>query len=54
MKKNDFGVFECVIPNKNGQPSIPHNSKVKVKKTALLVLSQVGTDEIFIESCRSQ
>ena len=36
MKKNDFGVFETVIPNKNGQPAIPHNSKVKVRETAVL------------------
>lgn len=31
MKKNDFGVFEVVVPpNANGQPAIPHNSKVKI------------------------
>lgn len=33
MKRNDFGVFEIVIPAKvNGQAAIPHNSKVKVGK----------------------
>ncbi|KAJ3289376.1 alpha-1,4-glucan branching enzyme [Borealophlyctis nickersoniae] len=30
MKKNDFGVFEITLPHKNGQPAIPHNTKVKI------------------------
>jgi 1,4-alpha-glucan branching enzyme len=30
MKKDEFGVFEVVIPAKDGQPAIAHNSKVKV------------------------
>ena len=30
MKKNDFGTFEVTVPAVNGQPAIPHNSKVKV------------------------
>lgn len=30
MKKNDFGVFEVVVPAKNGEPAIAHNSKLKV------------------------
>ncbi|KAK7428783.1 alpha-1,4-glucan branching enzyme [Neonectria magnoliae] len=30
MKKNDYGVFEITIPAKNGQPAIPHNSKLKI------------------------
>lgn len=30
MKKNDYGVFEITVPAKNGQPAIPHNSKLKV------------------------
>lgn len=30
MKKNDFGVFEIVIPANDGQPAIAHNSKIKV------------------------
>lgn len=29
MQKNDFGVWEVNLPAKNGQPVIPHNSKVK-------------------------
>jgi 1,4-alpha-glucan branching enzyme len=33
MKKNDFGVWEIVVPAKNGQPAIPHNSKIKVGRT---------------------
>lgn len=33
MKKNDFGVFETVIPAVNGKPAIPHNSKVKISMT---------------------
>lgn len=30
MKKGPFGVFEIIIPAKNGEPAIPHNSKVKI------------------------
>ena len=30
MKKNDFGVFEITLPAVNGQPTIPHDSKVKI------------------------
>jgi hypothetical protein len=30
MKKNAYGVFEIVIPAKNNQKAIPHNSKLKV------------------------
>ncbi|KAI1328043.1 alpha amylase [Xylariaceae sp. FL0255] len=30
MKQNDFGVWELVIPAVNGQPAIPHNSKIKI------------------------
>ena len=31
MKKNEFGVWEIVVPAKNGQQAIPHNSKIKVR-----------------------
>lgn len=30
MKKDDFGSFDIVIPAQDGQPAIPHNSKLKV------------------------
>lgn len=30
MKKNEFGVFEIVVPAKDGNVAIPHKSKVKV------------------------
>ena len=30
MKKNAYGVFEIVVPAKDGKKAIPHNSKVKV------------------------
>ena len=30
MAKDEFGVFEVTVPGKNGQPSIPHDSKLKV------------------------
>ena len=29
MKRNDFGVWEITIPAKDGQPAIPHGSKIK-------------------------
>jgi 1,4-alpha-glucan branching enzyme len=30
MTKNEFGVFEVVVPGKDGKPTIPHDSKIKV------------------------
>jgi 1,4-alpha-glucan branching enzyme len=31
MTKNEYGVFELTIPpTADGQPAIPHNSKIKV------------------------
>ncbi len=30
MTKDQFGVWEITVPPRNGQPAIPHNSKVKV------------------------
>lgn len=34
MQKNDFGVWEVNLPARDGQPVIPHNSKVKVSYSA--------------------
>ena len=31
MKKDAYGVWEITVPAKDGQPAIPHNSKVKVR-----------------------
>lgn len=31
MKKNEYGVWEIVLPAVNGQPAIPHKSKIKVR-----------------------
>ncbi|KAI1766836.1 carbohydrate-binding module family 48 [Hypoxylon sp. FL1150] len=33
MKMNEYGVWEIVIPAKDGQPAIPHNSKIKISMT---------------------
>ncbi|KAH6656799.1 1,4-alpha-glucan-branching enzyme [Truncatella angustata] len=33
MKKNDYGVWEIVLPAANGEPAIPHNSKLKISMT---------------------
>ncbi|KAI1343713.1 alpha amylase [Xylariaceae sp. FL0016] len=33
MKKNDFGVWELTIPAVNGEPAIPHKSKIKISMT---------------------
>ncbi|KAI8096943.1 1,4-alpha-glucan-branching enzyme GBE1 [Halteromyces radiatus] len=33
MKRNEFGVFEIILPPINGVPAIPHNSKVKISMT---------------------
>lgn len=32
MKKDNFGVFEIVLPAVNASPAIAHDSKVKVRK----------------------
>jgi hypothetical protein len=34
MTKNNFGVFEITVPAVNGQPAIPHDSKIKVSENA--------------------
>lgn len=31
MKKNEFGVFEIIVPAKDGNVAIPHKSKIKVR-----------------------
>lgn len=33
MKKNEFGVWEIVVPANNGEPAIPHKSKLKISMT---------------------
>ncbi|KAI1471636.1 carbohydrate-binding module family 48 [Daldinia caldariorum] len=33
MKKNNFGVWEITVPAVDGQPAIPHNSKIKISMT---------------------
>jgi 1,4-alpha-glucan branching enzyme len=30
MKKDQYGMWTITIPAKDGQPAIPHNSKIKV------------------------
>jgi 1,4-alpha-glucan branching enzyme len=35
MKKDPFGVFEVLVPAKDGQPAIAHNSKIKVNHQAI-------------------
>ena len=30
MKRDSYGVWEVTVPAKDGQPAIPHNTKVKV------------------------
>lgn len=36
MKKNEYGVFKLTLPPVgNGQPAIPHNSKIKVRSLLL-------------------
>lgn len=36
MMKDPYGVWEITVPAKDGQPAIPHKSKVKVKLYALI------------------
>ena len=30
MTRGEYGIWDVVIPAKDGQPAIPHNTKVKV------------------------
>ncbi|KAI9853171.1 MAG: alpha-1,4-glucan branching enzyme [Thelocarpon superellum] len=30
LTKNEFGVWETMLPSKDGQPAIPHNTKIKI------------------------
>lgn len=46
MVKNDFGVWEIVVPAINGGPAIPHNSKVKVGYFHLLLYPWI-TSSVF-------
>jgi hypothetical protein len=39
MKKDPYGVFEVVIPARDGKPAIAHNSKVKVCKNTSVAIS---------------
>lgn len=41
MKKDDFGVWEIVLPAVNGEPAIPHNSKLKAGHTLKMVPSDM-------------
>lgn len=35
MTKNEFGVFEVTVPGKDGQSTIPHDSKLKVRQAVV-------------------
>jgi 1,4-alpha-glucan branching enzyme len=35
MTKNNYGTFEITVPAVNGQPAIPHDSKIKVSDSGL-------------------
>jgi hypothetical protein len=40
MQKDAFGVFNILVPAVNGQPAIPHNSKVKVSSTSAFEMTR--------------
>src|SRR5436305_2820586 len=46
MKKDSFGVWEVTVPANNGQPVIPHKSKVKVY--CIVILSTIASSYWFI------
>lgn len=50
MTKNEFGVYEITIPAVQGQPAIPHNSKVKVRCRALDDRSGTYVDDAPVRS----
>jgi 1,4-alpha-glucan branching enzyme len=46
MKKDPFGVFEIVLPARDGQPAIAHNSKIKVSNSILATALSLMTGQI--------
>ena len=53
MKKDSFGVWECVVPAVAGKPAIPHNSKIKVRLALSLdMFFALGLTDS--SSCRSR
>lgn len=53
MKKNEFGVFEIIVPAKNGQKAIPHNSKIKVAQQTNLSGPTVFANRLSKKTTRS-
>ena len=45
MTKDHYGVWEIVLPPANGQPAIPHDSKLKVVLSPATALAK--TDRLF-------
>jgi len=37
MNRGEYGVWEITLPAKDGQPAIPHNTKVKVGQNEQMI-----------------
>ena len=44
MTRKEYGVWELILPAKDGQPAISHNSKVKVRSP----VDGYGVDESLL------
>ena len=45
MKKDPFGVFEVVVPARDGQPAIKHNAKIKVSFSTLILPGRLANSK---------
>ena len=52
MKKDPYGVFEVIIPARDGQPAIAHNSKIKVCKPASVAVSVANGADFYGHTLR--
>ena len=47
MTRGDYGMWHITIPAKDGQPAIPHNSKIKVSRNDLRKRGFVAIDKMI-------
>ena len=46
MTRGDYGMWHITIPAKDGQPAVPHNSKIKVNPNDVKKRAVAAIDEM--------
>lgn len=46
MTRGDYGMWHITIPAKDGQPAVPHNSKIKVNQNDVAKRAVAAIDEV--------